>query len=72
MPTLEERKRRGQEIVKKYRVLGGNDPYTAAVDAITDMLLFVAQNEGEATQLLQCAEMDFRNEAQGESFLTEG
>ncbi len=72
MSTLEERKRRGQEAIKKYRAISGNDPYTAAVDAITDILLFVAQNEGEATQLLQCAEMDFRTEVQGESFLTEG
>ena len=72
MSTLEERKRRGQETIKKYRDVSGTDPYTAAVDAITDILLFVGQNEGEATQLLQCAEMDFRNEAQGESFLTEG
>jgi hypothetical protein len=72
MSTLEERKRRGQEAIKKYRAVSGTDLYTAAVDAITDILLFVSQNEGEATQLLQCAEMDFRNEAQGESFLTEG
>ena len=72
MSTLEERKRRGQEAIKRYRAVSGNDAYAAAVDAITDILLFVAQNEGEATQLLQSAEMDFRSEAQGESFLTEG
>jgi hypothetical protein len=72
MSTLEERKRRGQETIKRYRAASGNDPYTAAVDAITDILLFVAQTEAEATQLLQSAEMDFRSEAEGERFLTEG
>jgi hypothetical protein len=72
MSTLEERKRRGEEIVRKYRRVNNNDPYTSAVDAIADILLFVAQSEAEATQLLQSAEMDFRNEAQAERFLTEG
>lgn len=72
MPTFEERKRRGQETIKRYRSASGNDPYAAAVDAISDILLFVAQTEAEATQLLQCAEMDFRNEDQAERFLTEG
>jgi hypothetical protein len=72
MSTLEERKRRGEEIVRRYRRVNNNDPYTSAVDAIADILLFVAQSEAEATQLLQSAEMDFRNEAQAERFLTEG
>jgi hypothetical protein len=35
-------------------------------------LLSVAQSESEGTQLLQSAEMDFRTEAEGERFLTEG
>ncbi len=72
MTTLEERRRRGQEIIKRYRSVTGNDPYASAVDAITDLLLLVAQNESEATQLLQSAEMEFRNEAESEKFLTEG
>jgi hypothetical protein len=72
MSTLEERKRRGEEIVRKYRRINNNDPYTSAADAIADILLFVVQSEAEATQLLQSAEMDFRNEAQAERFLTEG
>ena len=72
MATLEERKRRGQEIVKRYRSVVGYDAYASAVDAIADILLFVAQTESEATQLLQSAEMEFRNEAEGERFLTEG
>ncbi len=70
MSTLEERKRRGQETIKRYRSVG--DSYASAVDAIADILLFVAQTESEATQLLQSAEMEFRNEAEGERFLTEG
>jgi hypothetical protein len=35
-------------------------------------LLFVAQTEDEATKILQAAEMDFRNAAEGESFAAEG
>ena len=72
MSILEQRKRRGAEIIKKYRSTSGTDPYACAVDAIADILLFVAQSEGELSQLLQSAEMDFRSEVQGESFLTEG
>jgi hypothetical protein len=72
MSTLEERRRRGEELVRKYRRVNNNDSYASAVDAIADILLYVAQSEGEATQLLQSAEMDFRNEAQAERFLTEG
>ncbi len=72
MATLQERRRRAQETIKRYRSVSGNDPYASAVDAITDLLLLVAQNESEATQLLQSAEMDFRNEAETERFLTEG
>jgi hypothetical protein len=72
MPTLEERKRRGQDLVKKYRSVSGMDPYACAADAISDILLSVAQNEEEATQILQSAEMEFRNAVEGESFLNEG
>ena len=72
MSTLKERKRRGEEIGKKYRLLTGNDPYACAVDAIADILLSVAQTEREATQILHSAEIDFRNAAETESFLTEG
>jgi hypothetical protein len=72
MATCEERRRRGGEVVKKYRPLCSNDSYAAAADAITDILLAVAQNEDEATQILQSAEMDFKTAAEGESFLAEG
>jgi len=72
MFTLEERKRRGEETLKKYLSLSGNDAYSRAVDAITDILLSVAQNEDEGNQMLHCAEMDFRNAVEGEQFVTEG
>ena len=72
MATLRERKKRGEEIVKKYKPSNLNDPYTCAVDAIADILLFVAQSQSEATQMLHSAEIDFRNSAEGEAFLTEG
>ena len=72
MSTLRERKRRGEEIMKKYKAVSGNDPYACAADAIADILLFVAQTEDEGTQLLHCAEIDFRNAAESEAFLTEG
>jgi len=72
MATIQERKRRGDETLKKYKALSGNDPYARAIDAIADILLSVAQTEDEASQLLQSAEVDFRNTAEGESFMTEG
>jgi hypothetical protein len=72
MSTLKERKRRGEETIKRYRSITGNDAYACAVDAIADILLSVAQSEGEATQILHSAEIDFRNAAETESFLTEG
>jgi hypothetical protein len=70
--TVDERKRRGQDIVRKYRSCSGADPYACAADAIADVLLFVAQTEDEGTKILHAAEMDFRNVAEGESFAAEG
>jgi hypothetical protein len=72
MPTLKERKRRGEEIAKKYRVLTGNNSYTGAVDAIADILLAVAQSEREAMQLLHSAEIEFRNQFESEQIISEG
>ncbi len=72
MATLKERKRRGEEIARKYRPLTGNDSYAGAVDAIADILLAVAQSEREATQLLHSAEIEFRNQFESEQFLSEG
>jgi hypothetical protein len=72
MATLRERKRRGEEIAKKYRTYAGNDSYSGAVDAIADVLLAVAQSEREAMQLLHSAEIEFRNQFESEGFLSEG
>jgi len=72
MRSLKERKKRGEETSKKYRALTRNDVYACAVDAITDVLLAVAQSEREAQQILQAAEIEFRNAAEAESFLAEG
>lgn len=58
--------------MKRYRAVSGTDSYACAVDAIADILLFTAQSQDEGTQLLQAAEMDFRNFTEGERFLTEG
>jgi len=70
--SLEQRKRRGLESTKKYRTVSGDDCYACAVDAIADILLATAQTEEEATQLLQAAEIDFRNSVELETFFTEG
>jgi hypothetical protein len=72
MVTLKERKRRGEETAKRYRSLTGNDPYANAVDAISDILLAIAQSEREATQILHSAEIEFRNQSESEKFLSEG
>ena len=72
MSPLEQRKRRGQETLKRYRSAGGDDCYACAVDAIAEILLATAQSEEEATQLLQAAEIEFRNAAELETFFSEG
>ncbi len=72
MPTLQERKRRGEEVLKRYRPKTTPDLYTCASDLIADILLFVAQNEDEGMQILQSAEMDFRGGCEGERCLNEG
>jgi hypothetical protein len=69
---LEQRKQRGLEATKKYRTVSGDDCYACAVDAIADILLATARTEEEATQLLQAAELEFRNSAEVETFFTEG
>ena len=71
MATLRERKRRGEQIIKLYRSRT-SDNYSSATDAIADILLYVAETHDESVNILQAAEVDFRNTAEGESFLTEG
>jgi len=72
MSTLSERRRRGEDICKKYRAISGTDAYACATDAIGDILLAVAKSEQEAGRLLHAAEIDFRNAAEAESFMAEG
>ncbi len=72
MATVQERKKRGGETIKQYRSVSGGDAYACAADAIADILLFVAQNPDEGTQLLQCAEMDFRCLIEVENLFSEG
>jgi hypothetical protein len=72
MAISEERRKRGLEALKKYRAAAGNDTYAAAADAISDILLGVAESEEEGLQVLRAAEIDFRNALEGESFATEG
>ena len=72
MATIRERKKRGEEIVKKYKPSSINDPYTCAVDAIADILLYVAESQADGRKILHSAEVDFISSAEGEAFLTEG
>ena len=72
MSTLSERRRRGEDICKKYRAISGTDAYACATDAIGDILLAVAKSEQEAVRILHSAEIDFRNAAEAESFMAEG
>ncbi len=69
---VEQRKKRGTETTKRYRTVDGDDCYACAVDAIADILLSTAQSEEEATQILQAAEVEFRNSAELETFFAEG
>lgn len=70
--TLKVRKKFGEEIIAKYQARLGNDKYASAVDAIADILLSVAQTDAEGTQILHAAEVEFRNAAESESFVSEG
>ncbi len=72
MPRTDDRKRRGQEILKKYRPMCGNDSYAAASDAIADILMAVAESEEEARQINHAAEIDFRSTIEGEELISEG
>lgn len=72
MASPEERKKRGAEIVKKYKPSCGQDAYAAANDAITDILLAVASDEDDAGRMLQGAEADYRSTIEGERIAGEG
>ena len=72
MPISEQRRRRGQETIKRYKSVSGSDVYAAATDAVTDILMFVAKTSEEAAQLLHAAEVDFNSELEGEDLIAEG
>ena len=48
------------------------DRYAAAADAIADILLATAQDASEATKILHGAEVEYRNAAESEAFVSEG
>jgi hypothetical protein len=70
--TLKAREKLGEELIGKYQTRCSNDKYAAAVDVIADVLLGIAQSDSEATQILHAAEVEFRNAAESESFVSEG
>jgi hypothetical protein len=70
--TLKARKKAGDEVIAKYYSRAGNDKYAAAVDAIADILLAISQTDADATKILHAAEVEFRNAAEVESFVSEG
>ncbi len=70
--TLNARKKCGEELIAKYKPRTSNDSYAAAVDAIADILLAIAQNDSDANKMLHAAEVEFRNAAEVESFVSEG
>lgn len=72
MASQDDRKRRGSEILKKYKQIVGNDPYAAAADAITDILLAVATDQEDAGRILQSAEVDYNGCVEREHIAGEG
>ena len=72
MKIDEERRKRGQEVLKKYRSTSGTDKYSAAADAIVDILLCTAEDEDEGAQILRAAEADYREVCECENFAAEG
>jgi hypothetical protein len=72
MAILEDRRKRGIEILKKHGRSSATDKYAAAADAIADILLSVAETLEEAEQIVQAAEMDFRCSVETEGCAEEG
>lgn len=72
MASFEERKRRGAEIVKKYKPGAGNDSYAAATDALTDILLAVCENPDEAERMMHAVDMEYRGLLESENIVGEG
>ncbi len=72
MPISDERRQRGKETLKRYKQVSGANAYSAATDAIADILMFVAKTSEEATQILHAAEVDFKSELEDEDLIAEG
>jgi hypothetical protein len=72
MAILEDRRKRGAEILKKHGRSSGSNKYAAAADIIADILLSVAETEEEAGQVLNAAEIDFRCSIEAEGCAAEG
>ncbi len=70
--TLKARKKRGDELVAKYQTRISQDRYAAAADLIADTLLAVATNSADAAKILHAAEVEYRNSAEVEEFVSEG
>jgi hypothetical protein len=60
MAILEDRRKRGAEILKKVTRSSDANKFDAAADLIADILLSVADSQDDAEQILRAAEMDFR------------
>jgi hypothetical protein len=60
MAILEDRRKRGAEILKKLTRSSDTNKFDAASDVIADILLSVAETQDDAEQILRAAEMDFR------------
>jgi hypothetical protein len=70
--TLKARKKAGEELIGKYQSRDRVGKYEAAVDAIADILLAISQSDADATKILHAAEVEFRNSAEVEEFVSEG
>jgi hypothetical protein len=69
--TLNARKKAGEDLIAKYQSRDRNDKYTAAVDAIADILLAISQSDADASKILHAAEVEFQNSAELEAFISE-
>jgi hypothetical protein len=72
MAILEDRRKRGADILKKFGRSSDGNKFDAASDAIADILLSVADTQDDAEQILRAAEMDFRCLSETERCAEEG
>lgn len=72
MAILEDRRKRGADILKKFTRASEGNKFDAASDTIADILLSVAESQEEAEQIVRAAEMDFRCSVETEGCAEEG